>query len=453
MTRRGRGAARRRTGWALAVLAGAGVACGASRESPPSFALIVVDALRADHWSAPGGSAGPALDALRARSVSFRNAYANAPWTVPSLASLFLSQLPSQHRVVVWGASIAEERVTVAELLRDAGYRTGAFVSNVLIGPSSGLAQGFDTYEVIVDPAARRHRPGELYPNASADRVSRRALTWIERVRSAAPEAPFLAYLHYMEPDSPYRCPGSVSAECDPEAADLNGRLLAEAWEFSEGERARIRALYRREVASLTRGLGRLLDALDRSAAGRALWVVVTADHGEQLGESGAYLHGRSLDQREIRVPLLVSGPSRTAAAVDEPVSLIDVAPTLLDLAGLAAPRSFLGRSLRPALEGRALAPVPVVSELFRTTDTPPRHRLAALGRDEKLVLASSGEVLRFDLARDPDGLSPRPATRRDLQRALGVHADRVALDAVAERPPLDAEVRGQLEALGYGWD
>lgn len=427
------------------------VGCAAQTEPRPNFVVVVVDTLRADGLSHAGHSRPtPHFDALQQRSAWFPNAYANAPWTLPSLASLFTSQICSRHKVVIWGNELGADHLTLPEVLQAAGYRTAAFQSNVLFGPDSGFGQGFDDYDVVLSPAALARKPGEPFPNAPASLVTKRAIAWLQQPRGDESDTPFFLYLHYMEPHTPYRCPAGAAGGCAPRAADINERLHAEEWEFDEDERETIVRLYDGEVARMDNALGRLLAALEEAPGRDNTWLVVTADHGEQLGERGVYLHGKSLDRREIHVPLLIGAPDGRASVNGEPVSLIDIAPTLLDLAGVDAPPSFGGRSLAPALAGEQLEFVPVVSEIFQTTENPPRHRLAVVTSDEKFLLSPGGEVSRFDLRRDPNEAESLPAVREDLWRNLGPLADSIDLGSVPETPEIDPETRERLQALGY---
>lgn len=154
----------------------------------------------------------------------------------------------------------------------------------------------------------------------------------------------------------------------------------------------------------------------------------------------------------EIRVPLLVSGPERRASVIHTPVSLIDVAPTLLDIAGIEIPESFSGRSLVPALEGSPLPDVAVVAELFEGGNEPPRQRLAVVRASEKIVRNADGSLHRFDLDRDPGQTQPQAVDAEQLTGLLGDWAAVVAgsHERPAEAPPLSAETREQLRALGY---
>jgi len=437
--------------WACSV-ALAAVSCGSESESRPNFILVVVDTLRADRLSHAGYSQpSPHFDALARQSVRFSRAYANAPWTLPSLASLFTSQIGSRHQVVMWGTPLDSQHVTLAEVLRQAGYRTAGRTSNVLFGNESGFQQGFNSYQMVSAPKALEPNPPSPFPNAPAHKVSQRGLNWILDLQQAEPGVPFFIYLHYMEPHTPYECGRGAAATCAARAASLNERLHAVQWEFDSDERDAIENLYDGEVAKMDRGLGQLVRALEKHGLRENTWLIVTSDHGEQLGAKGTYLHGKSLDQAEIQVPLLFSGPGQRSSLVDTPVSLIDVAPTILELAGVDAPESFEGRSLVAALEGGHIPEAPVVAEIFQTTTEPPRHRLAVITSLEKVVLEPGGGVVSYDLAADPTEENPRVASRQDLSRALGSIEDSIDFRGTRQAPEIAPEMRERLEALGYG--
>lgn len=425
--------------------------CASGAERRPNFVVVLVDTLRGDHLGFAGGAAlTPHVDALRERSVWFQNAYANAPWTLPSLASLFTSRIPSRHRVVVWGRPLPDAQLSLAEVLREAGYATGAFNANILFDAKAGFGQGFDRYQVVWHPDALQAGASGTFPNAPASLVTQQAVAWIRSQREARPDAPLFVYLQYMEPHTPYRCPSRAEPGCPDRAQVLNDRLHAEQWDFEPEDRAQIERLYAAEVDAVDKGLGELFAALDSVGLRDATWLVVTSDHGEQLGKDGVYLHGKSLDREEIRIPLLIHGPGIAPGSVDTPTSLVDLAPTILDAAGIPAPPDFEGRSLLPALRGDALEDLPVIAEIFQTTESPPRHRLAVMTRVDKLVLDPAGGVVRYDLVSDPREREPRPAVRSELARALGEFEQYIDFGEAPGAPKLDDETRGRLRALGY---
>jgi len=445
---------------ARALLASAALAAcsgeGSAPEVRPDLVLVVVDTLRADHLHHAGYPLphSPQLDRLKQQSTWFPNAYAGSSWTLPSLASLFVSEPPSLHGVVTWEALLDSRASTLAEALARGGYRTGGFSANFLVTRETGIPQGFEEYAIVYNFEAWQRQWGEgVLPSALGRYVTEQALAWIRAVRAESPRRPLFAYLHYMEPHTPYRCPDPADTACEREAEELAVRLVNRRWGFDAGEARRIVELYDGQVAAIDAALAPLLAELEAGPSSDRTWLVVTADHGESLGEEGLYLHGESLASREIRVPLLWSGPSRRGSRVETPVSLLDLAPTLLDLAGLPAPASFRGRSLRPALEGKDLAPAPVVAELFPRSAVPPRHRLAVIAGDEKLLVDAEGAVARVDLREDPGEAAPGPAGPEELERALGPAAAWIDLarQPVAPARELGPELRRQLEALGYG--
>ncbi|MCH2170878.1 sulfatase [Myxococcota bacterium] len=426
-----------------------GVNC--TTPTQPNFIVVVVDTLRADRVD--GSTTAPPtphFDALRSRAASFDHAYATAPWTLPSLASLFTSQRGSSHKVVLWGMPLPPDHLSLTEVLRQANYTTGAWMTNVLFGPDTGFQQGFDQYQVVWSPAARTPVAKDLFPNADASRVNRQALEWIDRHRREDPTSPFFVYLHYMEPHTPYRCPPRAGEPCRQRARALNGRLHNEQWDFETKERREINNLYRAEVRRADTALGVLMAGLERRGLLEDTWLIVTSDHGEQLGEGGIYLHGKSLDAQEIRVPLIFRGPDTRRQMIQTPVSLIDVAPTVLDLANIPIPTTFEGRSLVPAIRGRALGSLPVVAEIFQTTHDPPRHRLAVIRDETQWILSPDGSVLEFDLRENAPQRSPQPSTRTKLEAALGAIATQIDFRGTAEAPEIDPETRERMRALGY---
>ncbi len=444
--RRAPGSARLSLGLVLAL-------AGCSTPPPPSFVLVVFDTLRADrlHYAGYDARLSPTFDRLRAESVDFAQARSTSSWTLPAAASLFLSQLPSRHGVRHWGAHLPPEPESLAGALRRQGYRTGAWTANHLMTARRGFDRGFETYEVVRNPRWRPGTPPESeHVFASAAELVSRALTWLD----SAGDGPFLIYLHLMENHTPLVCPPDDAA-CAAAVTALNQRIFAGFWSFTEEEAARVSALYDADVARVDESLGELVRGLDERGRLEDSWLVLTSDHGEMLGEHGLYLHGRALYAETLHVPLLFRPPDGRGSVVDTLVSVTDVAPTILDLAGAETPPSFAGRSLRPALEGRALPERPVVAELFpvnREPDPRQRHLLSVERGDSKLVLRLDGTVERYDRAADPGERAPRPARTGDVRDALaeaGVPFEHLRLLADADLD-LSPETLEHLRTLGY---
>jgi arylsulfatase A-like enzyme len=428
------------------------LACGAPR--PPSFVVVLIDTLRLDHlhFANSDAPATPAFDRLRAESVWFESAYANSSWTLPSVASLLLSQLPSEHGVSSWGARLASDQLTLPDVLRPAGYRTAMFTANRIIAGERGFVGRFDAGALVEDPEF----DGDLSSAAAfadAAAVADRTLAWLAQVR-ARPGAPYLALLHFMEPHAPYPCGNAAAAECALELSLLNQRLLDLEWDFSAAQRERIVAAYAAGVAAMDRALALLLERLEASGVLDEAWLILVADHGELLGEDDLYLHGRSLAEPLLRVPLLFRPPGgASAGSVTTPVSLVDVAPTLLELAGRPVPAAFRGRSFAATLAGEAIAPAPLVVELPQLRPVPDprrRHVYGLIDAGQIWLVAPDGrvslETLGGSVAAEPAAL--RGALDARLS-ALGLRFDPAAYTGAEFESPTQ-EMLDALERLGY---
>jgi arylsulfatase A-like enzyme/Flp pilus assembly protein TadD len=405
-----------------------------SRRSPlhpkpsPNVLLISIDTLRADHLGAYGASIGtPGLDALGKAGVVFERAVAQVPITLPSHASLFTAAYPFAHGVRDNGSfRLPEERRTLTEAFRAAGYRTAAFVGSFALDSRFGLERGFELYDDFYgDTSALEDFAISERPAAE---VLAPALEWLSGQR----EAPWFAFVHLYDPHAPYAppVPFSVRFARDP---------------------------YRGEVAYVDEALGQFFDELrKRGQLGNTL-VVVTSDHGEGLGEHGERTHGMFAYETTLHVPLILSwdgvlAPRRVASRV----RLVDVAPTLLALAGLDPLPASQGLSLVPFLEGsedssegesyfealafnlnRGFAPL---TGLYR-------------GRF-KFVRLPLPEL--YDLDADPgetENLAPaRPAMVKEMAARLEEIEREGAIEDRGDenRLAVDEETRRRLQTLGY---
>jgi len=291
------------------------VACGGHSVAPPrpNVLLITIDTFRADRL---GTGVAPAIDQLAASGISFTSARTAVPLTLPSHVTIHTGLLPPAHGVRENGIdTLASTHQTVATLMKGAGYETAAFVGAFVLDHRFGLAQGFDTYDDQIprDPNAS----DRLEAERPASIVIDHALTWLER---RTPPAPFFLWIHLYDPHAPYNPPKEFLAE---------GRTP-----------------YDGEIAYADSQVARLLDALRaRGLLDRTL-VAVAGDHGEGLGDHGERTHGMLVYDSTLRVPLVIAAPGRSAATRDEPVSLADLAPTILRAAGIAPPDVMKGRDL-----------------------------------------------------------------------------------------------------------
>ena len=317
---------------ALALLSAGALLAPCRAEAPgeagaadarPSILLVTLDTLRADRL-AQGGPM-PRLWELAARGVLFQNAHAQVPLTLPSHTSILTGRGVESHGVQDnLGYVLRQEVPTVAALLAEAGYATAAFVGGYPLVRSFGLARGFEVY----DDRMTRTPPGARsgHTERRAAEVVDAALDWLRGAR-----APSFAWVHLYDAHDPYEAPAS----------------------FARGDLSP----YDAEVAYVDHELGRLLAGTRTAVPGRP-WTIVTADHGEALGEHGEATHGVFLYEATLHVPLVVVPPDGAAAVSRTPVSLLDVAPTLLEIAGLPRPAAWLGVSLLRSSPAKSRSPL-----------------------------------------------------------------------------------------------
>jgi arylsulfatase A-like enzyme len=440
----------------LAVSAG----CSSEPARRPDVLLIVVDTLRADRLGAYGSQRGltPFLDRFASEGVVLGRAYAPSSWTLPSVATLFTSRHASRHGVVGYASPLRPEEETLGELFAASGYSTFGYSANFRLAGFQGWAQGFEVWEAPVGSM----KPGEK-PYLTADRVRERVLAWLgESWRRDGP--PCFVYLQLMDPHSPYDPPEPFASRFGPgpaartQAARINEKLTTLRLDEIRAEDAAVAAsLYDGEVGFVDHELEQLFAELATRGFLEDAVVVVTADHGEEFREHGNLVHGFSLYEESVRVPWLVQAPGLAPRRVDEPVSLLDLAPTLLELAGLAPGTGFEGRSLVPLLRGDVgRAEAPVLLELWPSRE--PRdvrvHELGLVQGSRKLLRHPKGFETLFDLARDPGEREPasgETAEAAPLREALArVLPEGVRGAKPAEPFPLSEERKRELKALGY---
>jgi arylsulfatase A-like enzyme len=443
---------------ALAIAAGLVAAC-APREAPPppNVLVVVVDTLRADRLGAYGSTRGltPFLDGLAARATLFERAYAPSSWTLPSVASLFTSRHQGQHGIYGYASILSNEEVTLADSLTAGGWLAGGLSANPILFRRLGWGQGFDAWQRLGDTNGHG-------AHVDAQGLGVRALDWLDVNRR--PGQPAFLYLQYMDPHAPYLAPEPYRSRLLPpgtreEAVEEANRTVMAfpSSPLPAEQTALLSALYDAEVAYVDRELGRMFDALAARGFLERAVVVVTADHGEEFQEHGGSMHGRSLFKEVVRVPLLLLAPGVAGGRrIEQPVSLLDVAPTILELAGLPAEPRFMGRSLAPLLRGAAQEPEPVVLELGRNPEVATDDRVHAVGLvegDRKLVGRPDGSFSLFDLARDADERMPLdPETQPEGPELVRALEDARATWSAQPGPggPLTDDQRRQLRALGY---
>ena len=406
-----------------AVATGAGASGASARGDRPPIVIVSIDTLRSDHLPVYGygGVATPALDALRRDAVLFAQAFTPAPLTLPAHASLMTGLLPPQHGVRDnSGYRLGPEVSTLAELLRQHGYRCGGFVSAFVLREGTGIGSGFEVWDDDVGTATRStmadlQRPGPETLSA--------ALAWLAAVR----DEPFFLFLHLYEPHTPWSPPEPAASRY---GATYDGEIAA----ADDVVQALIDRL-------------RELDLYDRSA------LIVLSDHGEGLLDHGEAEHGVLLYREALQVPLLLKHPDgdQAGSSVEAPVQLTDVTATVLELAGAERPAGLVGSSL--------LEPERIAGErpLYAETVYPELRlgwsRMLSIveGRHHYLEASDARPPAPelYDLIADPGEARNRVADDAAAAERLGRQARDLFVPA-AVPSSLDAKERQALEALGY---
>ena len=412
----------------VALVAGAWLWLGlARRPARPNVILISIDTLRADHLGCYGhpGPITPNIDSLAEGSVRFSNVATSVPLTLPAHATMLTGLIPPIHGVHKnENYRLAESNVTLAELLQDRGYATGAVVSSFVLHNQFGLSQGFDSY----DDAFPLSPKGAIHSQRQGEVTSMLASKWLDQHASGES---FFLFVHFYDPHTDYDPPADFA---DPWPGDP----------------------YAGEVAYVDYCVGQVVKKLkDLDLYDQSL-IVLTADHGEMLGEHGERTHGLFLYESAIKVPLIIKLPGREPVepVVDEMAGLVDIAPTICSLLDMPGRANFSGIDLSGWIDGRGESDGErsIYCESVAAETYGANPLLGLVGRQWKYIETTRPEL--YDLIADPDeernliDAYPRRArTMGDELRALLGRAGAMAAESGAE---MDAEARARLETLGY---
>ncbi len=423
--------------------------CGAVTDSAPGVArpnvvLIALDTLRADHLTAYGyeRQTSPALARFARRGVVFERAYSQAPWTLPSFASIFTGLRPSRHGVVRERLALRAATRTLQGALRKAGYVTAGFHDGAYLSKGYGFHHHFDHYQRI---QGLRDLPV--------------VTQWLETPR----ERPFFLFLHTYDVHAPYgsvpeHYRGAFAADGGHGRLDLIDKKPLQIWRqhkkpFSAADFQRMVDLYDGEIRFVDDRLASLFRTLDDTELSEQTLVILLSDHGEEFGDHGKFEHRNGHVYRELtQVPLVFVGPGIAAARrVHEVVETVDVMPTVLELAGVAA-GNVDGESLVPWL--RADSPPRETEWGYALSEAHGRHRARALRtRDWALVHARRKGWKLFDLRSDPqekhDVKDAHPHVVARLRPILAELSSKPARESASPAKP-DSETLERLQALGY---
>ncbi len=443
----------------------------------PNIVLISIDTLRPDHLGAFGykRKTSPNIDALATSGALFENAISSTSWTLPAHAALFTGLSDSVHGSDDVHRRLDDSRHTLAERLSSLGYRTAGFFAGPFLHPTFGLAQGFDTY-VDCSSYARISRrlaesTGTLYTpdlvgRAQRDVTNPRVYLEVQRWLRENQQSPFFLFIHLWDTHFDFIPPAPYDEMFDPEyEGEISGSKFMHDSRVNKNMSRRdldhIIALYDGEIAWTDAHVGRILEDLDALGLSDRTIVALVSDHGEEFFEHGGKGHQATLYEEVIRIPLVLRYPERIAPGIRIPdqVRIIDLLPTLLELAGAPAPNDVMGQSLVPLLEGRTLEHDNLAISELNTLG----KRLRSYRRNDRKLLRDQGKRQSqfYDLRIDHRERLPNhpTATPGDWERQLLRDASTGDAELARQRqrfpvdPPepwLSAELAEQLRVLGY---
>ena len=430
----------------------------------PNILLIVLDTVRDLNLSLYGYSrpTSPVLDSLSRNGVFFNHAWASAPWTLPSHASIFTG-LPAEEHGADWHVPLSGRYQTIAELLSNHGYATGGFAANTLyVSEEHGLAQGFQHYVAyaaspgetiysasllrrITDNPLFRRITGyhDILGRLTAEEINEKLLAWLPRDR----ERPFFAFLNYFDAHEPLLPPRPFDTLFTSDKRHYLAGVshwnhqagFPQPWALSPDQHRAEQAVYDGAIRYMDGQIGQLLRELHTRGLLDNTIVIISSDHGESFGEHGVYSHGNSLYPEVLEVPLLIVAPGDTAPGrfpsglrINQPIALSDLGATIADLAGVPL-ENLAGHSLRGYWNDSTFrSPTPIVAHLsWDGTGQPRRAKLEkgmrSLVRDGlQYILNSDGSeelfrvgdrVERANLAKDPGFVTQLEEMRSALRQ------------------------------------
>lgn len=425
-----------------------------TRGGPPNILLLSIDALRRDRCTPYNPEQGrtPSIDRLAREGVLFEDIVATSSWTRPSIWSIHTSADPEEHGVVTEDAPPPPSPpFLLPRTLGEAGYVTAAFSPNpnaceAALGFDRTVQRGYLARRPVrltplsvwrlhvggVVASFLQFRWGILFPReldsteVGGTQINARFLRWVARQRF---HQPFFAHVHYMDPHAPYLARPLRTIQFDPRTPESRPKILRR---------------YEEEVELADHAVGQVMDALRRLGLADRTAVLVTADHGEEFLEHGGWEHQTSLYEEVLRVPLVIRAPGRlpSGTRVGGRGSLVDLAPTILDLAGLPVPRAARGRSLLPAARtGAPLEERRILAHLRRPDGT---WRAMWEGKWKLLVRWGEGEgSWLYDLEEDPaervDCSARDPERKAAMMHRLGDALLHLEVKALLEEVALTA--------------
>jgi arylsulfatase A-like enzyme len=449
---------------------------GATKLHPRTILLITIDSLRHDRVTCAGSGRlpTPSISQLCDGAVVFTNARSPAPWTLPAFVSMMTGVSPLVHRATTRRSALPSSLPTLAEILRDTGYRTRATVVNSFLRPSSKLSRGFVHYSYFPRTSSMASVLGKrvwarLFPRLVRFDATTEQLTDLAvQTLHEGSDVPLFLWVHYLDPHIPYAPPSSWLNGAEPPSnmrasfgkkerlPDIRAGYLS----FTAAERRWIENLYEAEIRYVDEGVGRILNTLRELDLYDDALIILTSDHGEEFWEHGGFEHGHTVYDELLRVPLVVKPPSwHGARAVDQPVSTQSLFATILDLAGIENAAIDTTASLRPLWSAGGADQT--TSIVIGTGTVYYEDRIALVFERYKYIrsLVTGSEEL-YSLTADPGEQRPLVGEQSELLRARELLEREMrreeqkrlslGLTETGEKAALDSATREQLRALGY---
>ncbi|HSE42298.1 MAG TPA: sulfatase, partial [Acidobacteriota bacterium] len=451
----------------------------------PNVLLITLDTTRADHLSAYRykRDTSPFLSKLATQGVLFEDAFTVSSWTLPSHSSIFTGKLPSAHGATYQHLWLDTSEDCLAEILKRKGYETAAFVSGPFLLATFNTIQGFDYYDDQLDPLSgiqrlmlikviRRFYKTPLWwvdGQRNAAEVNRQVMKWFDRYSG---RKPFFTFINYFDPHDPYLPPAPYDKKYLTSSSRMNGRIEGIYSNRDTGERIAkdgkplreedyqaLKGLYDGEIRFMDDQISRLFEYLKSKNLLSNTLILITADHGESIGEHKILDHGHTLYEEQIKIPLLMIGPGvPKGEKIGGIVRNIDLLPTLLEYLKLPSIQDIQGKSFLSRLTGAADDGRIYVGEILHDPNT----RVKRFQRDlksrrdplRKLLWASNGQHEFYDLLSDPGEnhnlVNDRKTDFDKLTSQLFEYLKTVPQKESRGRPHIDEESRESLKATGY---
>jgi len=414
----------------------------------PNIVLISIDSLRADHLHAYGygRNTSPNLDRLASEGALFETTMSPTSWTLPAHMTLLTSLPPEKHGVISERFRLSHSIDTLPQRLQRAGYHTAGIVSATYLDGAFGFSRGFDEYDdySLIHNAGERSRRDVTSPQ-----LTRQAIDWLRRNAAASAHRPFFLFLHMFDVHYDYNPPEPFAHMFDPVyGGAASGEIGSMRRSMPKRDVQHVIALYDGEIAFVDAHIGNILTALRLLGLDRNTIVVVTADHGEEFFDHGQAGHFKTLYDEVLHVPLIVRYPGRVPAGIHiaGQVRLMDIGPTLLDLAGLRvqrAPSSYEAMSLARFLTQQSAPSLPSFGDL--------KGKLASIRTDNAKLIwdLTTNRQQFYDLKSDP-GETHAVGGAAAIEMREELEQWRATARGSDETLDLEDEEKSNLRSLGY---